>query len=699
MAASDGEERVLLTAQRIVKSLGTNDTMTDDMLQILSKFDHRFSSMNDKSKKNESTSSQESDELESIPPSSRTTLASNPTPLPPRKPSRKTGKSSLDRAEDVIIHWDIAYSEEARESMIFECPPEDALAYLGAVDKVQNVLETLTVHDTDPGMLERVQNLLQLAMVRLEEEFRNMLDKHSESVDPDWLLDCLSAGSFANIQDNAVRAAPESSGEDDDDEDDDDDDIPVAEPVGDLPSIVDLVLPEVALDLQNIAQRMVTAGFRHECCNVYVDVRKRVLEDSLYRLGVERLSIDEVQKLPWETQEHTIKKWNQAMKVGVKVLFASEKQLCDQVFPVNFDFLFCEISKGIMMQMLSFGEAIAISRRSPEKLFRILDMYETLRDLIPDIDSIFSGSSGTSVRSEASGILMRLGEAARGTFAEFENAIQRDGSKTPVPGGTVHPLTRYVMNYIKLLCDYTVTLKQLFGENKKEVRMLLGDSNGTPVAYGGDDARDGKEELSPLAVQINWLTHVLRNNLEGKSKLYKDVALTHLFLMNNVHYTVQKVKSSEVRALIGDDWVRKHTSLVRQYATSYQRAAWSKVLGFLRDEGIHSSVSLSTGVSRVVLKDRFKNFNLAFDEVHKAQSTWVVVDPELRDELRIYIADKILPAYRAFVGRYGQFLETGRHPDKYIKYQPEDLEAAIGDFFEGSSSNSMAVRRKSLPHQ
>jgi exocyst complex protein 7 len=366
---------------------------------------------------------------------------------------------------------------------------------------------------------------------------------------------------------------------------------------------------------------------------------------------------------------------------------------------VNSDFLFCEMSKGIMMQMLSFGEAVAISRRSPEKLFKILDMYETLRDLIPDIDSIFSGSSGTSVRSEASGILMRLGEAARGTFAEFENAIQRDGSKTPVPGGTVHPLTRYVMNYIKLLCDYTVTLKQLFGENKKEVRMLLGDSNGTPVAYGGDDARDGKEELSPLAVQINWLTHVLRNNLEGKSKLYKDVALTHLFLMNNVHYTVQKVKSSEVRALIGDDWVRKHTSLVRQYATSYQRAAWSKVLGFLRDEGIHSSVSLSTGVSRVVLKDRFKNFNLAFDEVHKAQSTWVVVDPELRDELRIYIADKILPAYRAFVGRYGQFLETGRHPDKYIKYQPEDLEAAIGDFFEGSASNSMAVRRKSLPHQ
>jgi exocyst complex protein 7 len=370
--------------------------------------------------------------------------------------------------------------------------------------------------------------------------------------------------------------------------------------------------------------------------------------------------------------------------------------VCDQVFPSISDLCFCEIAKGAMMQMLSFGEAIAISRRSPDKLFKILEMYETLRGLIPEVDSIFCGSSGTSVRSEVSGLLMCLGEAAHGTFAEFENVIEQDGSKTPVPGGAVHPLTRYVMIYIKKLCDYKVTLNHLFGENN-EAPKLLGNSNGAPVAHG-DDEQDGKEELSPLAKQINRLTHVLRNNLEGKSKLYKDVALSHLFLMNNVHYTVQKVKTSEVWALIGDDWVRKHTSLMRKYATSYQRAAWSKVMGLLRDEGIHSAGGGPNEVSRVVLKDRFKNFNLAFDEVHKTQSTWVVVDPELREELRISISDKLLPAYSAFVGRYGQFVETGRHPEKYMKYQPEDLEVALGDFFEGSS-NSMTLRRKPAPHQ
>jgi hypothetical protein len=58
--AADGEERILITAQQIMRSLGTTDTaMTDDMLQILSNFDHRFFSMNDKPKKLEFNTSHE----------------------------------------------------------------------------------------------------------------------------------------------------------------------------------------------------------------------------------------------------------------------------------------------------------------------------------------------------------------------------------------------------------------------------------------------------------------------------------------------------------------------------------------------------------------------------------------------------------------------------------------------------------------
>lgn len=348
------------------------------------------------------------------------------------------------------------------------------------------------------------------------------------------------------------------------------------------------------------------------------------------------------------------------LRVGILQVFA----------PPLADICFNDFAKAEMMQLLSFGEAIAISRRQPEKLFKVLDMYDTLRELIPELEIIFSGTSGTSVRTEAHSVLTHLAEAARGIFTEFESAIQRDSSRVPVMGGSVHPLTRYVMNYSKLACDYTDTLKLVYEDESHS------------------------HEDSPLATQISRVAQVLQTNLEGKAKMYRDPALSFLFLMNNIHYVVQKVKGSELRALLGDTWVRKQAGMVRQYAGSYQRNAWSKVVVLFREEGLHNHNK--SGVSRQAIKDRFKNFNTTFDEVHRVQSQWVVLDPGLRDELRIFIADKVLPAYRAFLGRYGQHIETGRHPDKYIKYTVEDLEVAIGDFFTGSSGSMSSSRRKSF---
>ncbi|WJX13748.1 hypothetical protein P8452_04103 [Trifolium repens] len=46
---------------------------------------------------------------------------------------------------------------------------------------------------------------------------------------------------------------------------------------------------------------------------------------------------------------------------------------------------------------------------------------------------------------------------------DFEEAVEED-AKTAVQDGTVHPLTNYVMNYVKFLYDYDATLKQLFQE-------------------------------------------------------------------------------------------------------------------------------------------------------------------------------------------------------------------------------------------
>jgi hypothetical protein len=94
-----------------VRSLGTTDiAMTDDMLQILSNFDHRFSSMNDKPKKLEFSTSHEVS----------TTATDEDLQLKRSRPSsRGTGslkmiESRLDHAEDVVVRWHLGYSERAK---------------------------------------------------------------------------------------------------------------------------------------------------------------------------------------------------------------------------------------------------------------------------------------------------------------------------------------------------------------------------------------------------------------------------------------------------------------------------------------------------------------------------------------------------------------------------------------------------------
>lgn len=74
----------------------------------------------------------------------------------------------------------------------------------------------------------------------------------------------------------------------------------------------------------------------------------------------------------------------------VKLLFAGERNVCDQLFVFKgFDSLsdqcFAEVTTSSVSVLLSFGEAIAKSKRSPEKLFVLLDMYEIMRELHSEV--------------------------------------------------------------------------------------------------------------------------------------------------------------------------------------------------------------------------------------------------------------------------------------------------------------------------
>ncbi|KAG2676218.1 hypothetical protein I3843_12G042700 [Carya illinoinensis] len=639
-----GEDRVLATAQQIVKSLNTPKEVREDMLLIFSSFDNRLSNI--------------------------TNLIDGEDSV--------TEEDRFDAAEKVILRWDSSFLEASRRSLNSEDSRNEAHEFLSAIDEILNLMDGLSVR-SDSDVVDRAENAIQLAMSRLEDEFRLVMIRNTVPLDSECLYGSIrrTALSFP-VNDGEIYEGFESFSEED---------RSGTQPyhergasLGDDVS-VDLIDPKAVDELKEIASRMLRSGYEKECVQVYSSVRRDALDECLAILGIEKLSIEEVQRIEWNSLDEKMKRWIQAVKIFVKVILSGEKCLCDQIFSGLDDtkeICFNETVKGCVMQLLNFGEAVAIGKRSPEKLFRILDMYDAINNGLPFLEEMVTDDL---VIAEAKGVLTGLGEAAIGTFVEFENAVQSETSKKPMQCGDIHPLTRYVMNYVKLIVDYSDTLNLLLDNNPDDGCDTLQNDN------DNDNFR-----LSPLARRLVLLISSLQSNLEEKSRLYEDTALQYVFLINNSLYVVQKVKGSDLGELLGDNWVRKRRGQIRQYATSYLRASWSKPLSFLRDEGIGVS---SSNASKVTLKERFKNFNACFEDIYRVQTAWKVPDAQLREELRISISEKVIPAYRAFLGRFGNLVESGRHAGKYIKYTAEDLESFLLDLFEGTPRVLHHMRRKS----
>ncbi|WOL11409.1 exocyst complex component EXO70B1-like [Canna indica] len=671
-ARGDGQEKVIAAAKHIVSSLATTKNAAEDMIRILSGFDNRLSTINDLFPSSSTESSAAAEGAETFAGAGAALLSE--------------AAIRLEVAEKVVLRWD------ASDSLLWESSPEDAEEYLAAVDDLIFVADS----DTFPDLVSRAEVALQMAMSRLEEEFRHLMVRNAIPLDSNDLSSSIRrlSLSFASDAGDAIEDF-ESTVDDEHHQQPPPPQQQEGSPEDRSGSSLmderslDLVHPEVVSDLKAIAERMIWAKYDRELHQMYCTVRRDILDECLSILGIDRISIEEVQKIEWRMLDDKMKKWIQAMKIFVRVLLGGERRLSDQILAASEELreeCFVETVKGSVMQLLNFGDAIAICQRSSEKLFRILDMYEALADVLPDLHALFAGDPKDLICEEADGILKRLGDAVKGTLMEFGNAIQREPSRRPTQGGEIHPMTRYVMNYARLLVVYMDTLNVLLDDG------ACGGDQGSSEGCENKNTDDESSEsmLSPLGRRMLLILSYLESNLDEKSKVYEDAAMQYVFLMNNILYIVNKVKDSELGRLLGDHWIKKHRRQIRQYATSYLRTSWTKVLSCLKDDGFGSS---SSSVSKVALKEKFKNFNLAFEDIYRVQTTWKVPDPQLREELRISISEKVIPAYRSFMGRFGGQLEGGRHATKYIKYTPDDLESHLSDLFEGLPAGATPRKR------
>ncbi|RLN41261.1 hypothetical protein C2845_PM01G04410 [Panicum miliaceum] len=177
--------------------------------------------------------------------------------------------AAFDAADQLIQLWDAT-----PEALVFEAPEDDVVQYLAAVNVA---VEHFSRGGPDGA---RAGVAVQLAMARLEEELRHLM--------------------------------------------------PGRDPRQVGGQVFDPMRPEAVDEQRAIADRMALAGYSRELADAYCDVRRDLLDEYLSVLGVERLSIDEVQRIEWKLLNDKMKKWVHGVKTVVRVLLDGERRLCDQ---------------------------------------------------------------------------------------------------------------------------------------------------------------------------------------------------------------------------------------------------------------------------------------------------------------------------------------------------------------------------------
>ncbi|PON70538.1 Exocyst complex protein [Parasponia andersonii] len=629
----EGKQHMMAAALHLTKALVASDYLTDDLKKILTDLDSHLSAMG--------------------------------VIVESKGGEFFEFEQRLKHAEEKVASW------KPNQLMVCNSGPIEASETFKVVDEIHTLMESLRNLAADESgkpmeLLQRAESLLQTVMSRLEEELVHILHQHKQYFEPQYMSfrsfrsDVAYDESFVSVEEEPLDEASRRNSNGDESED----------------HLVDLVHPQVIPHLKSIANLMFASNYAQELCQAFVRARKEALDEYWDSLSMDTFTIEDVLKMEGKSLNYEMKRWIWIMKILIRVYLPSEKRLCDQILGESGSFsphCFVETSKASMLYLLNFGEAVVMGAHEPDKLFRLLDMYEVLADLLLDIDHLLLEEAGSVNRIEFHKLLAKLGDFSRATFAEFRCAIASKTSNTPFPGGSIHHMTKYVMNYIKTLAEYVDTLNVLLKDQVSEDPSSVFELENSQE--GGSSATS-----CPTACHLRSIASTLESNLNNRAKLYKDVALQNVFLMNNINYIVQKVKSSKLGLLLGDVWIREHMAKVQQHATGYERNSWSFAVSLLRS---HDGSSLP----KAIFKERSRSFSVTFEEVYRNQTAWYIPDPQLRAELQISISNKVIQAYRSFTGR-------NSNDEKHIKYTADDLESFLLDLFEGSPRSLQNFRRR-----
>ncbi|XP_073262443.1 exocyst complex component EXO70A1 isoform X2 [Populus alba] len=416
--------------------------------------------------------------------------------------------------------------------------------------------------------------------------------------------------------------------------------------LGEQAVIAPSLLPvSVIHKLQAILGRLRTNNRLEKCISIYVEVRSSNVRASLQALDLDYLEISIPEFNDVQSIEGYIAQWGKHLEFAVKHLFEAEYKLCNDVFErFGLDVWMGCFSKiaaqtGILA-FLQFGKTVTESKKDPIKLLKLLDIFASLNKLRLDFNRLFGGAACIEIQNLTRDLIKRVIDGAAEIFWELLVQVELQRQIPPPPDGNVPILV--------------LLIHRSWKHEKFQERILVSE--------------------------VLNIVKAIELNLETWTKAYEDSILSNLFAMNNHYHLYKHLKGTKVGDLLGDSWFREHEQYKDYYAAIFLRDSWGKLPGHLSREGL---ILFSGGraTARDLVKKRLKNFNEAFDEMYKRQSSWVVPDRDLRDKICQQIVQAVVPVYRSYMQSYGPLVELDGSSSKYAKYSVQTLEQMLSSLF------------------
>ncbi|CCH42075.1 Exocyst complex protein EXO70 [Wickerhamomyces ciferrii] len=407
--------------------------------------------------------------------------------------------------------------------------------------------------------------------------------------------------------------------------------------------------------------------------DLYIDSRSNLILKSLAFLEPFTKINNQMDKVPYEKGSNGINNYTEAF-LG---FLSNEYALLESILNENNDQIITIYQKLIRNSIENYSKIITNLINSIEN--SITNLGSLSFELINNLSKILSFLKSKSFKESYPSLSKNLNSSqsiAKSLFKELliytENRVS---SLTTIPQDSgVSEATVDIMSKIRKISEYKF----------EQINLMNGFKAGSWIPQPSPqwlshfssishttiiDDSDPKQLLSSYYLDV---IDALIVNLEIKSlNFIKKKQTLGFFLITNITLVEQIISRSQLNNILDSTgWSRLEK--LKKRSLNFFLTGWKQVAAYLLDVNVVGKLSSK---DREIIKEKFKNFNLEFDELVKSYKAYNITDQSLKKFLSKEISF-ISPLYKRFYDKHSSGDFT-KHTDKYIKYNPMEFDKIL----------------------